>query len=155
MKKIVLFFLLTFAVSITSFSAAASSVGVIGNTQPNGLGGSLTIGLNDIELEIALSNNYLAVSGDWNLFGNLFQIGGLQNFFWSMGGGAEVSVILDPVSVGAGLILPIEFGYRFPVVASGFDLYLQATPKFNLIDHSGNIGFDFGWGAGLGLRVQF
>lgn len=154
MKKIILLTLFTITVGITSVSAI-SSIGVVGNTTDGNTGGKLTLGFDSIEFEFGLSGDFIALSADWSLGTDTFSIAGTPNWFWSVGAGVGGSINLDPVSLGAGIILPLEFGYRFPIIASGLDLYLQFTPKLNIIHHSGDINLAMGWGGALGLRLQF
>ena len=91
-------------------------------------------------------NYYILI--DYNIIGSRFPIGSISGFFWNGALGAGIGIADD--YFGVSIIVPFEFGFNFPVVLSGIDLYLQATPLVNILP-SFDPGFDFGLGARIRL----
>ncbi|MGL1894402.1 MAG: hypothetical protein OCD02_22415 [Spirochaetaceae bacterium] len=147
MKKITLLLLLSFILTISAVSAN-TTVGVISSNYDNA---NLTFSLEQIEFELdinALLNSNLYISADYNLIWKNFSLGAANNFFWNVALGASISYYSE---LGLAAIAPVELGYRFPIVASGLDVYFQVKPILSLLPTFVDFDFD----SGLGVRVAF
>ena len=148
MKKILL--LAVFLCSFGLMNLTATTVGVISTVYGNSgaWGGTLSVDRLEFELGISgLLNDTLSLGVDYNLVDDGFAIGSANNFFWNFAIGSSLFVKTGTVNVS--IIAPFELGFRFPVFASGIDLYLQFKPAYGVVGASG-----FKFYVDLGVRVR-
>lgn len=144
MKKISILLVILLFTSIVTLSA--DTIGAIANSDEVV---NATYSLGKLEFEVGLTplaDAVVAISTDYNILGSGFSIGSVSGFFWNGALGASTSISESGVTLG--VISPWEFGFSFPVIETGIDLYLQVTPGYLILMDPG-----FTFNVGLGVRL--